>query len=377
MKILRRILILALLSGLYLLVVEALVRWRWPQDKETVFLAAGSLGMQDAVLGHKLRPESWSRTRTPEFTVDYRVNTEGWRDAALYPPEKTRAGQRVLLLGDSFTFGEGAPYEAIWPVVLEAALRQSEVEVELIKAGVPGYDTRREVLLLEQMVERYRPDAVLLAFVPNDLFTNLADKPTVASSTAPQSSEPATVIDTEVITAHEEKKRRPSLHSLSLLQRLVLRIDRLYVHLYRETGRARYFTSRPDAVLAQQLTITEGWLERGRRFCAARGVAFGVLSIPQQVQVLASARGLVTPELEVTALDEHFDRFATERGFIWTALLPELTRRYVAAGEDLYFRRDGHLNARGHRVVADWLVERWGDLGLEVEAAAAVHEGSR
>lgn len=361
MKILRRVLVLAVLSGLYLLVFEAVVRWRWPQAKETVFLAGGSLGMKDATLGHKLRPKSWTRTRTPEFDVEYRVNAEGWRDVALYPPDQERAKQRILLLGDSFTFGEGVAYEAIWPVLLEEGLGQRGTEVEVIKAGVPGYDTRREALLLEKVFERYRPDAVLLVFVPNDLFTNLADEPPPATTEA-STSEPMTAADTDVITAHEEKKRRPSLHALSLLQRLVLQVDKLYVHLYLETGRARYFAARPDTVLTRQLEITEGWLERAQRFCAERGSAFGVLSIPQQFQVLAAAHQLETTDIDVTVLDEHFRAFAAEQGFAWTALLPELMRHYVETGEELYFRRDGHLNARGHRVVADWLVERWGEL---------------
>ena len=44
--------------------------------------------------------------------------------------------------------------------------------IELAKAGVPGYDTRLEVLYLKQIFAQTAPDAVVLGFLTNDVFTN-------------------------------------------------------------------------------------------------------------------------------------------------------------------------------------------------------------
>src|SRR5690606_3527878 len=45
---------------------------------------------------------------------------------------------RVVALGDSLTAGYGLPQEAAFPVVLEKALRERGMEVEIANAGVSG-----------------------------------------------------------------------------------------------------------------------------------------------------------------------------------------------------------------------------------------------
>ncbi|MEM8960863.1 MAG: hypothetical protein AAGD38_05255, partial [Acidobacteriota bacterium] len=84
---LRDLAIMALLSVLALVAVELMVRWLAPQDKTTVHLGQGTLGKRDADTGHLLTPGVHTRTTTSEFTVEYQINEDGWRDAATYPPE--------------------------------------------------------------------------------------------------------------------------------------------------------------------------------------------------------------------------------------------------------------------------------------------------
>ena len=68
---------------------------------------------------------------TPEFRFVVRTNSIGLRDTEI--PLRRTGRKRVLAIGDSFTFGWGVRLEETWPKVLEAALRRSGEEVEILK----------------------------------------------------------------------------------------------------------------------------------------------------------------------------------------------------------------------------------------------------
>jgi lysophospholipase L1-like esterase len=90
-------------------------------------------------------------------------NSLGMRDAE--PPG--RSGEpRILVLGDSVTVGEGVPQPDIYPYRLRNLLSGDGVEV--IAAGVSGWNTLEEWRFLEANVERLDPDLLLLMYVSND-----------------------------------------------------------------------------------------------------------------------------------------------------------------------------------------------------------------
>ncbi len=76
---------------------------------------------------------------------------------------------RVLVFGDSFTFGEEVSDEETYAAVLEQRLPGSEV----INCGVHGYGHDQMLLYLEEEGPRYRPDVVILGFVAFDMDRNL------------------------------------------------------------------------------------------------------------------------------------------------------------------------------------------------------------
>ena len=125
---------------------------------------------KDSVLGHRLRPGAVAVDHAIEFTARYAINEQGLRDDVVYSADKSEGRARFLLLGDSFAFGVGSDYKHIWPVLVRQTLAARGRPVELVEAGVPAFDTRLEVLYLNQMFAQTTPDAVILAFLPSDLF---------------------------------------------------------------------------------------------------------------------------------------------------------------------------------------------------------------
>lgn len=100
------------------------------------------------------------------------VNNLGLRgpDVAEEKPAGTR---RVLVLGDSFTFGVGVRDEDTFARRLEVDLNRDASHgerIEVINAGVQGYNTRDEVLYLEREWLRLAPDLVVIVFYLNDAY---------------------------------------------------------------------------------------------------------------------------------------------------------------------------------------------------------------
>ena len=70
------------------------------------------------------------------------INNLGLRDGQDYPQSKPSGCYRILVLGDSMTFGKGVLEEHSWPAVLEQDLQKRYPGrcVEVLNAGMSGTD---------------------------------------------------------------------------------------------------------------------------------------------------------------------------------------------------------------------------------------------
>ena len=231
-------------------------------------------------------------------------------------------------------------------------LREAGHRVEVIKAGVPSYDTRLEVLYLERLVDLYHPDIVVVGFLPNDLFTNIPINESNVDGLPENSLQSGRdrLQDLGVIAASEKKSE---LHSLILAKRLMMMNDELYTKLYLLTPRRAFFTSPPTDLLNQQVNVTRSLFLRAKQFCEEKGCELMVISIPQQFQVIAAAKRVNTESIDPGYIDSAFGQ--TEKD--WGVLLPVLTEAYDATGQDLYYRYDGHLNSEGNAVVGAFVID--------------------
>ena len=115
-------------------------------------------------LGWRLRPGF----AAPLHDVPTTVNARGYR-GPLHPYEKTPGKTRLVMLGDSITFGTRVrDYETF-----SALLEQRSARYEVVNLAVEGYSTDQELLVLETEGLRYHPDVVVLnVCVANDPFEN-------------------------------------------------------------------------------------------------------------------------------------------------------------------------------------------------------------
>lgn len=107
------------------------------------------------------------------------VNHDGMRGGGWEPARPKPPGvRRILVLGDSFTFGAGVRDGETFCREVERRLNGDTVQgggpVEVLNAGVQGYNTRDEVLYLERQWLALEPDLVLIVFYINDAYSDTA-----------------------------------------------------------------------------------------------------------------------------------------------------------------------------------------------------------
>ena len=103
----------------------------------------------------------------PETMVH--INNQGVR-GRYFPVKKPEGVKRVLILGDSNTFGYGVEEDDRFSDLLSDMLPDS---YEVMNFGVFGYATDQETLLFQRTGILYRPDIVVLGFSAGDLSDNM------------------------------------------------------------------------------------------------------------------------------------------------------------------------------------------------------------
>lgn len=93
-----------------------------------------------------------------------------WRSASFPVPDVHPGDKRILVMGDSFVWGDGsANMNDIWWRRLQMELaRRGYHNVQVISAGLCGAATHRELKWAEKLVSIYKPDMIVWGYVTND-----------------------------------------------------------------------------------------------------------------------------------------------------------------------------------------------------------------
>jgi len=336
-------------------------------------------GRFDPRLGWSNRP--LARARIVDGTLDYRVriNSQGWRDRER-SPRRAPGVARILALGDSLTWGWGVDASERFSELLEQRLAP---QAEVWNTSTPGWGTDQELWAFEDRLRALEPDVVVLCLVFNDLQDVGAElrydmrKPRLvadASGTWRVDSRPLPD-ERGVIARLADPLRRELLAQSALcllalsggnplrfsLQQQGIRWQELPVEAreLRPAERA-LFEARCQALVDPRSAI-RALLEQLRAGCAAIGCELLLITLPHQHDPC-----LLDPRYPRPALDAQ-GRFQStlalrlhEAGLQLGVEVQDFERELLersSAGEFLDCG-DSHLNAAGHRVVADALEPR-------------------
>lgn len=101
-----------------------------------------------------------------------RVNSKGWRDRER-TTQKPKNTFRVMVLGDSMTFGYIVPSEKTFTYILEEQLKGAGINVEILNISYSGWGTDQAYEALQREGSKYGPDLVIYHFVSNDPSDNI------------------------------------------------------------------------------------------------------------------------------------------------------------------------------------------------------------
>ncbi|MEO6029284.1 MAG: GDSL-type esterase/lipase family protein [Candidatus Binatia bacterium] len=303
-------------------------------------LAAGSAARfeLDPDLIYRLRPENAVRWSSPEFTEISHTNALGLRGAAV--AVKRPGAQRVLALGDSFTYGHGVQDAEAYPAVVEALLRARAHDVQVLNAGVPGYNTDQSYTYALRDGLALAPDVIVLGIHCSDVSDNYE-------------SSLYDVEDGRLLRRDARHTRMYELGSVVGWIPAAVRQSRTFEVLvssieWHDAPTARPAVADLDAWSYEKMRLEVTDLQRRG---AEVGAAVAVVLMPCKKALATAASDPYGPLAR--------DFRAAGVPVLTSARALQERERDLAA---LFFRDDPHLNADGNRalarVVADFLEEQ-------------------
>jgi lysophospholipase L1-like esterase len=112
-------------------------------------------------LGYELRPGAEVEVQG----VTYRINRIGFRDIE---HRLRKADRRVIVVGDSLTFGWNVPLEDTFVHLTRERLKAEGRTTEIMAMGIIGYNIRQEYHLIKERGLKFDPDLVILQICLND-----------------------------------------------------------------------------------------------------------------------------------------------------------------------------------------------------------------
>ncbi|RME54126.1 MAG: hypothetical protein D6795_04580 [Deltaproteobacteria bacterium] len=250
---------------------------------------------------------------------------------------------RILVLGDSVTFGFGVAQEETYPRRLEQALQAAlpDRRVEVINAGVGGYSIYNEAGWMEEYGFSLTPDVVLVGFCMNDVddpYFHFSHHTLETLGPLPAAAIP-----------DPARMRPPSFWSHLYLPRLTAVLLGLLrgegggtPRLYEEAVRAL-----SDPASPQWAWLRERYGELAERLDRA-GIPFGVLLFPLAYQI--------APQ------NLHPEPFGLLSSYFREEGIPVLDLRSAFRGGESseFFLDVTHLSEAGHarsaQAVASWMI---------------------
>lgn len=107
------------------------------------------------------------------------LNSYGFRDRE-FTLKKPEGHYRIIVIGDSITYGQGVEKEDRFTNILERRLHESDARFEVLNFGKPGAETEDHLQILRHIAVKAEPDYILLQWFVNDVegnARNLRPKP--------------------------------------------------------------------------------------------------------------------------------------------------------------------------------------------------------
>ncbi len=305
-----------------------------------------------------------------EYKNAIEFNAKGLR-GPLVDYEKRDSTYRIMLLGDSYVEAVQVPYEQTLQVQLANRIKErgllQDKKIEVFGVGTSMWGTINEYMYYRHEGYRYKPDLVLLIFIPNDVQNNMPANTVPGTERSGRNrrmgGEFILQKDDVVLTDYQEDiidiLRLATQRTLEGIPLAVKNNSSLWWALYNVVAHPFIV----DAVKTNEGMVVmpqEAW---DRTASIVRILKEAVDESGAHL-VIAS---MLSPRQNITGIDDdkdgqvrHMKEITTELNIPWLNLKP-LYENYVKAGHsahaDLFGIIDHHWSANGHRVTSEFLLD--------------------
>jgi hypothetical protein len=144
---------------------ECGLRMVWRRPPETLAIGQTGIHQHDPELGWRPKPLfTTPHTIDVDHTVTVRTNSKGWRDREHVTPAPPGT-RRIVIVGDSYTFGWGVEDREHFPARLEAL----DPSLDVVALGASGWNLQQHLKVLVAEGFSYQPDLIVVALVNNDI----------------------------------------------------------------------------------------------------------------------------------------------------------------------------------------------------------------
>lgn len=257
------------------------------------------------------------------------TNNLGLRDNIFKP--KDQFDKRILILGDSMTYGHGVKNDESFPNQLELIYSENSTNVDVLNAGVKGYGTDQFYKFFKKRLLIVNTDLLVFVVYKNDLLDNI--------------TQPLyTINNGRLIELDATKSWLYITGKLQSSTPIILRKTNIYKFFLSSIKNRDLFFLLPDYDY-------RGLLEWSKQ------------KVYLQIKDL---KNLGTENnFEVIVLTMPFKNGSADE-YEWLYRLPELGVNYIDFSKnriwrqrrrELFFRNDYHLSTKGNRVLAEMFYE--------------------
>lgn len=355
------------------------------------------IAQPDVTIGWTLKPNYTGECLDSggQSATEITINSLGLRDSSVETP-KPRNTFRILILGDSMTFGAGVNEDRTYPEILgQLFIGDGKYHhVEVINSGVPGYGTSQEYLLYKRLAESVQPDLVILGFfVGNDLADNLClvRNPTrPCFSLAPDSSNlDLKLPDKEVLANYRPPSQKNSPYELRTIVFFKQRLENLVNTqplLIRALSKSRIKVERnslllqtwyEDRIFEEGWRLTSGILDKLAQAVNEDGATLVILVLPERPQIADKYLRIQNELYQDTRLGNLYDQdpvrpqrllqeWGLENGVL---ILDPLSNLAKASKEESVHLPNGHFNGTGNLILGQYIFRAFEECDLSDPSA--------
>ena len=330
----------------------------------------GTVGEYDQLLGARLLPGVHADFVGPEFDTHFQTNSHRVREAEETPYERPPAtSHRILLAGDSFTFGHGVNDPERYGEQLEEEIPGLDV----VNTGVWGTGTDQQYLLYLDEGRKYDVDLVVLGYFVENIVRNgtsvrfitggrAAHKPRfvlregvleLTNVPVPEPGEDSETESAERERWNEVVERQGTgvpIPFKSFLRDHSAFYKLLHARLADAMHKALHSNAEPYPEYdesREEWQVTEAIFSAFADAVRAEGAEFLIMIIP--------AKEYVTQDYVVPKPNQMIAEFGRTHDIPVLDLLPAFRAVDPARRADLYFRMDAHWSPKGHALAAKTL----------------------